>query len=188
MMDQAQEKKGRLGFSSLSFFVTTESTWQMQRNVKFLYMTDVENMIFLHICLAEKCEISPHPSCGENSYSPHLSCGENSYSPHLSCGQMWNYSTSTMWRQIRFSISVMWRNLSFLHMMDVEQFQIYPNGRCGEIWNFSTWQIFSPQVWPVIPVTNIMYVESIALPLFTNSELWIGRRQSCLVHSFVTFC
>ena len=47
-----------------------------------------------------------------------------------------------MWKQVRFSTSVMWRNLSFLHMMDVEQFSISPHDRCGEIRNFSTWQIF----------------------------------------------
>ena len=70
---------------------------------------------------------------------------------------MVKFSSSVMWRQLIFSTSVMWINLSFLHMMDVEQFRISPHDRCGEIWIFSTWQIFSPQVRPVVPVTNIMY-------------------------------
>ena len=100
------------------------------------------------------------------------------FSPHLSCGDIWNYSTcgeisdfSTFFMLRNVKLLHMWRNFRFLHICHVKLIHMWWNFRflhiCHKfqfsphlswIWNLSTWQICSPRVPPVVPVTNMRYV------------------------------
>ena len=46
---------------------------------------------------------------------------------NMSCGEISDFYTRQMKINLKFSTSVMWRHLRFLHMTDVEKYEITPH-------------------------------------------------------------